>query len=86
MQSTGLKDKNDKEIFEGDILRIHWRNSYKDGFHNVLIKWQTEYNDQPVAEFGYTFDDHDFVLSGDDLKETEAEIIGNVHENPELIK
>ena len=64
MQYTGLKDKNGKEIYEGDILG--WDD--KSGYLWVVI-WETMF-------------DH----SRWDASHSEAEIIGNIHENPELIK
>ena len=73
-QYTGVKDKNGKEIYEGDIL--------EDGRgEKCLVKWT-----ESEAHFGlYTgkqFELTDFVwMRGEDL-----EVIGNIHENPELLK
>lgn len=63
MQYTGLKDKNGKEIYEGDILG--WDD--KSGCPWVVI-WET------------MFDHSTWGAS-----HSEAEIIGNIYENPELI-
>lgn len=69
MQFTGLLDKNDKEIYEGDILK-------------------TCNNKNAVVDFINGC----FVLLGDENREllctacSYEEIIGNIHENPELVE
>jgi len=69
MQYTGLKDKDGKEIYEGDVLSAYER--------PLPIAWG---NDSWII--GYYFESlHDFLYSGDP-----KEIIGNVYENPELLK
>lgn len=77
MQSTGLKDKNGKEIFEKDILDYNGR--------KVIVKWHGSY-----ASFIYEFVDelqnrttewHPLYLSY-----YHFEIIGNSLENPELLE
>ena len=72
-QSTGLKDKNDKEIYEGDILQ-----------DNKGECCRVEWNEKE-AHFGLyanrQFELTDFVwMQGEDV-----EVIGNIHENPELL-
>ncbi|ACH42287.1 YopX family protein [Bacillus paranthracis] len=88
MQYTGLKDKNDKEIYEGDIVR------YLDG-----DEWSTEsgYDCEEFDNHGVIFFDEECGrydvtnkqgISYDDLFDcgVDFEIIGNIYENPELIK
>lgn len=73
MQSTGLKDKNEKEIFEGDIIQI--------GDTRYEIYW-----DERFAEWGLmgTSDSLGFMFNN--LKYADKKVIGNIYENPELTK
>ena len=80
MQGTGLKDKHDKEIFEGDILT--YIDEYK-FFCEVL--WNNE-GCQYYIKFtddGYTDSLSGFFGSGGT---TPLEIVGNIYENPESLK
>lgn len=75
MQYTGLKDKNGKEIYEGDVI------TYKLWSH---IEPQTD-----IVEFSsYGFSPMNFLECTSDGSETEHtfEVIGNIYENPELLK
>lgn len=79
MQYTGLKDKNRKEIWEGDILQD------EDDCYTVV-----EYGLQEVDAFeGIGFNIWTFMdgttADGKRLQET-FEIIGNIYENPDLLK
>ena len=76
MQSTGLKDKNGKEIFEGDIVDYKGR--------KAVVKWHGSY-----ASFIYRFVDelqervsewHPLFLAY-----YHFEVIGNIYENKELL-
>ena len=69
-QYIGQKDKNGKKIFEGDILHCKYNH------HKYLVK---------INEYGvYTRDER-----GEELKlgriHNDFEIVGNVHDNPELL-
>lgn len=77
MQFTGLKDKNCKEIFEGDIVRKNYGPNEFDG--NDLI----EHGSVGWVDGGLWFikKDHNFY----NLRSMPLEIIGNIYENPELI-
>lgn len=76
MQSTGLKDKNGKEIFEGDILDYCGR--------KVIVKWHGSY-----ASFIYRFVDELNKRSAEwyplYLAYYHFEVIGNIYENKELL-
>lgn len=72
-QYTGLKDKNGTKIFEGDIGRRR-----DDIF---LIDWSEE-----KSAFVMIF--HDYICEILYLEELwdDAEVIGNIHDNPELLE
>lgn len=77
MQSTGLKDKNGKEIFEKDILDYNGR--------KIIVKWHGSY-----ACFIYEFVDELKNRTTEwqplYLSYYKFEIIGNSLENPELLE
>jgi hypothetical protein len=74
MQFTGLHDKNDKEIYEGDII--------DDGLDKpVLVWWNVKFASFCLRKDGWAFS-HFF---GDSCDPKNCEVIGNIHENPELI-
>lgn len=80
MKSTGLKDKNGKEIFEGDILGIET----DEGILNVNIFW-----DDKHALFMFESEIHNEKELLAELVEDNTypfEIIGNIYENPELLE
>lgn len=80
MQSTGLLDKNGKEIFEGDILVAET----DDEAVNVRIFW-----DEKHALFMFESKKYNEIEPLAELVEATAypfEIIGNVYENPELLE
>ena len=82
MQSTGLKDKNGKEIFEGDIITngidiVDVRNHETLGFYTMV-------NGREVF-FGHGTSIEEFEEDIEGFTEI-AEIIGNIYENPELVE
>ena len=83
MQSTGLKDKNGKEIFEGDVVTDgHTTGDIKN--HPTLGFYMVD--DNGIERF---FSDGSAIEDFDEDVKTVArilEIIGNIYTNPELLE
>ena len=82
MQFTGLRDKNGKEIFEGDI--IQW-NGYEVQNGKQIRPIRKRAIGMTVDAFRNSFIDDCFHLQNLLRQGLNIEVIGNVHENPELI-
>lgn len=72
MEYTGLKDKNRKEIYEGDIITLH-NSKYK-------VIFNTE-----GARFVLRNDEFELEISFTNNNNKRMEIVGNIYENPELL-
>lgn len=77
MQSTGLFDKNGKEIYEDDIVRI----TLTDGFRYVVgedgaVKYK-------LGAFYILNGLDEYLIS--DFHIDDIEVVGNIYENPELL-
>lgn len=85
MQSTGLKDKNDKEIFEGDIVRTTrflGRADEIGGFY----EYEKDYVGVVKVLEGSWVIDTGIVAVRLWSEIDESEVLGNIYENPELLE
>ena len=83
-QFTGLTDKNGKKIFEGDIVAQNWYDHDEpsdDSFGEVVFcEYDCSFSVMDIQKDGIV------PLGRCHAYHWEAEVIGNIHDNPELLE
>ncbi len=76
-QYTGIHDKNGKEIYEGDVVQTHFdKTEQYEAYTEIgivnITPYRTEIEDKKHGKYNKFF--------------SHSEVIGNIYENPELLK
>ena len=94
MQPTGLRDKNNKLIYEGDIVNVYVSSEklyrYQVKFeigsfmlvsNHEIFDFPNKWNDNvyPLSQLYFEYENEDYCID-------QLEVIGNVYENPELLE
>lgn len=85
MQSTGLRDKNSVEIFEGDVVSVSVRNGFDYLDNKVcIVKNSIDYSGLVCATVD---EDLEYQIFNTELfEEYTYEVTGNIYENSELLE
>ena len=82
-QYTGLKDKNGKEIYEGDILKTDKFIGVIE-YNDIVAAFVVKINDSTDNYYHWSFLNEGDITRNSQLQYTEK--IGNIYENPELLE
>lgn len=82
MQFTGLRDRNGREIYEGDIYQVAKNVIYR----VVFVGTPEVFEDEALmGGFGLQNDWRGILIAFDTYAVEHGEVIGNIYENPELL-
>lgn len=89
-QYIGICDINETEIFEGDIIKTHYANAQKADFIETVVfhngKFCGFYENNGCKQWATLYDGVPHLAIDKSVYMDSVEIIGNIHDNPELLK
>lgn len=90
-QFTGLRDKNGVKIFEGDVVKTHYANAKKcEHTETVVFRGGKFMAEGQIGETGKCWaplwDGPQHLAIDKSVYMDEVEVIGNIHDNPELLR
>ncbi len=85
---TGLKDKNGVKIFVGDIIKAHYANAVKSDFVEYVVFHNGRFSATPDNAHCWTMlaDGVRHPRQDNTIYMESCEVIGNIYDNPELLK
>lgn len=89
-QYTGLTDKNGKKIWEGDIVKTHYANAKKSDFVEAVVFHNGHFcafhSNNNCKQWAMLYDGVEHLAIDKSVYMDSVEVIGNIHDNPELLK
>ena len=89
-QYTVLTDKNGVKIFEGDIVKTHYANAQKSDFIEQVVfhngKFCAYFSNQLCKQWANLYDGTEHLPQDKSVYMDSVEVIGNIYDNPELLR